>query len=107
MKTLTMYGYSDDNVVFEGIEGADEFGCFDDDGYRAQFRVKSESESFELVIHVIYWGHWCFGIGPENGDGEDMPNWEVVREWGSECAYSETVRITVPDDAVLTRYGKV
>lgn len=104
MKTLTMYGYSDDNIVFEGIDSADEFGAFGDSPYRAQFRLKSASQDVELVIHVIYYGHWCFAIGPENGDYEEMPDWAIRRVWGGECAYSETVQIDVPDDAVLKQH---
>lgn len=103
MKTLSMYGYSDDNIVFDGIAGADEFGRFGDNPYRAGFLVRSESANQSLVIHCIYYGHWCFAIGVgEESDYEVPPPWEIKRKWGGECEYSETVEIIVPDDAVLS-----
>lgn len=101
MKTLTVYGYSDDNVVFDGIPGADEFGCYGDTPYRGFYRLISASQDIELHIHVIYHGHWCFAVGPESGDSEEMPDWAIRRVWGGECAYSETLQIDVPDDVVL------
>lgn len=107
MKDLTIYGASDDLIETEGIPGCDEFeACIIGGGvYAGVLRVRSKEGS--LDIYCIYDGCWCFAIGTEDGDYDMMPQWPVRRTWGDQVPYSETLRIGVPDDAVLAfeRFG--
>lgn len=106
MKTLSMYGASDDLIEIEGIEGADEYypNVTGKDPYMAAFTVKSASQPLGLIIHVIYGGGWCFAVQPtEDSDGDwcEFPDWPIRRRWGGGNGYSELLEIDVPDDAVV------
>lgn len=103
MKTLTMYGSSDDLIEADGIEGADEYGIFASDTwpYVATFAVTSQSESKGLNVHVLYDGSWSFAVSAD--DTEKLCEWPIRRSWGTDCDYSETLEIDVPDDAIIKR----
>lgn len=101
MKKLTVSGSSDDLIEASGIKGCDEFNSYKSP-YAGQLTVKSKSTGQSIAIHCIYSGHWCFAVGPLTGDYDAMPNWPITREWGTEEAYSETLTISCPDDAVLS-----
>lgn len=102
MKTLKIYGYSDDLIEAEGISGAEEFEV--DFGRTLPTELFVDSEDAIIVIYAIYNGYWCFAVSPGKGDGtESMPDWKITRSWGTEEGYSETLEIECPDDAVLRR----
>lgn len=100
MKLLTVYGASDDLIEASGIKGEDEFNSYKSP-YAGKLIVTSKSAKAKISIHCIYHGHWCFGIGPDDGDYDVMPDWTITRTWGEDTPYSETVKIECPDDAVL------
>ncbi len=97
MKTLKIYGASDDLVEMDGIAGADEFNCYKDESLLATFVLKADNE--RLRIHAIYDGSWCFALGQVEED-DPMPPWPVRRTWSG---YSEHVEIDVPDHARVDR----
>jgi hypothetical protein len=108
MKTLHMYGASDDLIEVEGIAGEDEYsGTTNGNPYVTTFVVKSPSEPLGLEIHVLYAGGWSFAVQPtEDKDGDfcEFPNWPIRRTWGDgeyNRGYSELLEIDVPDDAVI------
>ena len=105
MKTLTMYGASDDLVEAKGIDGCDEFGAWnsaDGPAVNATFRVHAASGG--LNIHAVYDGCWAFAVTAPNTNAV-MPPWPITRRWGVECVYSETLLIECPDDARILRVG--
>jgi hypothetical protein len=104
MKTLTVYGASDDLIEADGIPGADEFGNGSNNIYRGYLHVKAGDH--EIAIHCIYFGHWCFGVGTLSGnDYDDFPDWPIRRGWGGR-GYSEVLEIDLPDDARLEYVDK-
>lgn len=100
MKTLKIYGASDDLVETSGIDGCDEFGVYNSDS-RYMCELTVHSADGEITVHAIYTGSWAFAITTEMGDCDQMPDWPVRRTWGKDSSYSETLEIDVPDDAVL------
>ena len=100
MKTLTIYGSSDDLLETSGVKGCDEFNVNPDpNGYAGYLKVVSGD--IILHIHVIYDGSWAFSVCPQNGDCDEMPKWDMMRSFGSKSSYSETLTIEVPDDTKL------
>lgn len=101
MKTLRMYGESDDLIEVEGIEGANEYypNVSHKDPYMATFIVESQSEATGMQIHVLYDGCWSFAVSAD--DSETLPNWPMRRSWGGGRGYSELLEIDVPDDAMI------
>ena len=106
MKTLKMFGYSDDLVECEGIPGCDEFDVWHNGDSRGKFVVSDGQQA--ICIHALYCGSWAFAITSENDrdDYRTMPDWPVRRSFGKDCDYSETIEIDVPDNAVLRRVEK-
>ena len=104
MKTLKVYGASDDLVEAGGIKGADEFNVIKDGPYMGRLLVRIP-DCTDLVIHVLYDGCWSFAVTSRGWeDNDDIRDWYVLnvrRTWGEDCAYSETLEIDVPNDAVL------
>lgn len=99
MRTLRVYGYSDDLVESEGIDGADEFPAYDGTTpYRGRLEVKDGTYTVE--IHAIYAGSWAFAICPQDGNFDNMPPWEIRRTFGDRCPCSETIEIDLPHNAV-------
>lgn len=106
MKTLSMYGASDDLIEVEGIEGADEYNgmAHGKSPYVMSFKVTSPSEPLGLEIHVCYAGGWSFAVQPtEDSDLDfcEFPAWPIRRSWGGGRGYSELLEIDVPDDAMI------
>jgi hypothetical protein len=101
MKTVTIYGCSDDLIETQGIAGCEEFAVYSESPYHGSLKISDGKET--LWIHAIYWGCWGFAItnDDDESDYETMPDWSIRRAWGDEVSYSETVRIDVPDSAVL------
>lgn len=103
MKTITFYGYSDDNVVFEdSANGTDEVSAWgrNDAVHRGYFDISAEGSTIE--VHVVYAGSWAFAICPQDDDYDNMPLWLVKREFGTRVSYSETLTIEMPDSAKIT-----
>lgn len=99
MKTLTIYGASDDLVECSGIPGADEFNIITDRVHKGHIEINADG--IELRVDVLYSGGWSFAIQPQDGECDVMPDWKVTREWGTEVRYSEFVTIELPDDAKM------
>lgn len=117
MKTLQVYGASDDLIEFSGIEGADEFDICDhpNSPYVATFAVDKQ-----LKIHVLYDGRWSFAVGQYDKD-IPLPNWPIristkymysnkhrramldqfPEDKEVDRCYSTLLEIDVPDDAKL------
>jgi len=101
MKTLTMYGQSDDLMEFDGLEGTDEFNPSNShENIMGTFEVTSQSDWAGLKISVIYDGCWSFAIGLRDEE-TNFPNWPIRISRKHE--YSMLVEIDVPDDAVFKR----
>lgn len=99
MKTLIVYGASDDLIETSGIEGCDEFGgAGQGDPVLGKLTVAASTDV--LTIYCLYDGCWSFAVSPWPNE-ESLP-WEVRRIWGKNVSYSETLEIDVPDNARLT-----
>ncbi len=102
MKTFTIYGASDDLIETSGIDGCDEFYSDSTDDSRIVKHLQIQSSFGNISIYCIYAGSWCFALGAEDGDDfDEFPDWKIYRTWGKYSAYSETVEIDLPDDAIL------
>lgn len=105
MKTLKMYGASDDLIEAEGLPGCNEFDADGVGDSQGRFHVSSGEDS--IIIHAVYDGSWCFAVGSGH-DGSDyskMPDWKITRTWGADTPYSETLLIECPDDAEFEDLG--
>jgi hypothetical protein len=105
MKTLKVYGASDDLIEASGVEGCGEFSAHADGDYQGHLTVESGNTSqdyYVITLHVIHDGCWAFAV---TMDEDNPPNWPVRRFWGKDIPYSETLEIDVPDDARLSWAG--
>lgn len=103
MKTIKIYGCSDDLVEIEGdVKGADEYGVYDETG-KTYFIIRSKVTGESINIHPVYHGYWCFAIGTDDNFCENFPDWNIKRVWGDEVDYSETVYIDVPNDSKIKK----
>lgn len=109
MKTLTLYGYSDDLVEVRGDFGHHEHPrrggqepCL-----AATFALISAA-SGRIRIHAIYDGCWGFAVTSDDHlrNYRTMPDWPIRRTFGEDCPYSETLIIDAPDDATFERCDK-
>lgn len=105
MKTIKIYGASDDLVEIEGTDGnetflRDEFSTCANNNPPSKILI--EAEGHKIEVHCVYDGCWCFAIGSadDDSDYEKMPDWKITRTWGDEVKYSETVTIEIPEDEV-------
>ena len=96
MKTLQMFGASDDLIEISGIKGADEFNIVEDGPYIASFNI-----SGKIRIHVIYDGCWCFAPGQVDED-IPLPDWPIRIKQSKEKEYSTLLEIDVPDDSYIS-----
>ena len=102
MAKYTLSGASDDLIEFDGPNAPGEINVICDGEYFGTIEIGT------LKIHVIYDGHWAFAIGPTNDDCDKWPHgYEVKREWGTVCQYSETLTIECPDGVPIKYNGKI
>ena len=97
MKTLRIYGASDDLIETEGLPGCDEFNVIQDGPHIATLQVYSTGAGCGFSIHAIYDGCWSFAIGQTSEDDE-IPDWPVRLSW---AGYTQTIEIDCPDDAEM------
>ena len=99
MKDVKIYGASDDLIEIDGdITGADEYTAYGGDNLHVGTIHFYDLENGEVLnIHALYDGCWSFAVSPWHND-EQMPGWEMVRSFGEDVPYSETVKLSVPDD---------
>jgi hypothetical protein len=105
MKTLKIYGASDDLIETEGIEGCDEFSTHSPSKKKIEIRAGSVKPE-GLDIWPIYTGSWAFAITAPFGDYDEYPAWPIRRYFGGESSHSETIEIDVPDDATLAMVNR-
>jgi hypothetical protein len=96
MKTLQMFGASDDLIEVSGIKGADEFNIVKDGPYITSFNI-----SGKIRIHAIYDGCWSFAPGQVDED-IPLPNWPIRIKQSEEKDYSTLLEIDVPDDSYIS-----
>ncbi len=102
MKTLTVYGASDDLIEADGIPGADEF-YWRQSGTNTLILVQDRKP--KLYIHCFY-GYknitacWCFAVSPIDED-EPLPDWDIRITRSPIKAYSALLTMTVPDDVSM------
>lgn len=83
------WGASDRMICCKGISGdSNEFNTtshpkLQDGGYVATLEIFVPDEEQGVFIHAFYSGHWSFAISPSSEVSDEMPNWAVVREWGT------------------------
>jgi len=103
MKTLLIYGASDDLIYFEGISGGDEFGIYNaDDGIvHGEFEIVSGEG--RMRVYPVYDGCWMFAVGQvwDSSKTYPLPSWPVVIAQHPKIGHSALVTIQVPDDATL------
>jgi hypothetical protein len=105
-----MYGYSDDLVEAEGIEGCDEFNAWSDDGIvAARFQVAAAEGQLEII--AVYNNAWGFAV-LQTAEEQPLPKWPVFVSQAKNSLnengphYSTLLEINCPDDAVLSRIDK-
>lgn len=103
MPELIVYGASDDLIEVEGdaLSHPDEFGNYTESCETAGRLIIEIDEIDLLEIVPVYRGYWAFAIGPLRGDYEEMPAFPITREWGTKTAYSETLKIKLPERAQI------
>lgn len=97
MKTLKVYGASDDLIETEGLDGCDEFYNYLESTYKGFLRIESQGRRDN--IHIIYAGVWSFSWAMEDEDKELLGKFKSLK---SDGGYSMVLEIEYPDDAVLS-----
>lgn len=100
-KTLKIYGANDDLLEVEGNDELVELDVYCDSYLVGRFNIDIGDKRY-LEIYCIYAGFWAFAIGPDSGDFDEMPDWEIKRTWGKDIRYSETITLSVPANAKLS-----
>lgn len=110
MKTLRMYGHSDDCLEVEGLPGSDEFNPMNRD-----LKVDGKSLSMAVVqigngvqticILAIYVGQWTFAHWREDDTEDKFPSFPVRITPSKDSVYSACFELDVPDDFVVLRVG--
>lgn len=107
------WGASDRMICCKGIGGeSDEFNVtshpkLHDGGYVATLEISPPDEGDGVLIHCFYSGHWSFAVSPSSEDSEDMPNWSVLREWGTVNSHSETLKIFCPKNSRVKAIDRI
>lgn len=102
MRTIRIYGASDDLVEFEGTRRAwgepDEVNTF----HGAHFIVHDEPTERALALLAEYTpaGCWAIGIAPAD-EGAPMPDWPL--RWSFRHNYSAQLELDAPDSARVRR----
>ena len=103
MKTIKIYGASDDLIEVEGsCKGCDEYNAGGTGPLMGVIHLTTEENA--VHVHCIYDGAWSFGVSPQDVEGDDwsvMP-WPMRRKYGIPVQYSETLEIDVPDDCEVS-----
>ena len=114
IRIAKFWGASDDILCCSGIKGEnDEFSIeshpkLHENGYVGTFELSSPDNKQGLFVHAFYSGHWSFAISPSNIDIDELPEWNICREWGTINSHSETVLIECPRNVtfkVIDRMG--
>ncbi len=96
-KTLTFFGYSDDNFAYE-VDGKDEdeIGCY---GKPAAYKVSVGEVGLFIVGQYapLDLGSWMVGISQLDED-VPLPEWPISYSWEG---YSVRLSIVVPAEAVV------
>lgn len=100
MKTLTVFGASDDLVESHGITGADEFNAIDG----GRLFISSSEGALHLWCFYTPAGTWAVGVSQIDEDAA-TPSWPIRIVQSSECRYSMQLEIDCPDDARLRYDG--
>jgi hypothetical protein len=99
MKTIKIYGASDDLIEVEGL-------CYDGNEYNAKVKgvfagtLAIRDGANHVSVHCIYAGSWAFAVCPQGGDFDELP-WDVRYSFGKNTPYSQTVEIDVPDNCTI------
>ncbi len=100
MKSIKIYGASDDLVEIEGdCKGCDEYGAVGSGPLMGVITLKSGDDS--IKVFCVYDGSWAFAVCPQSGDYERMP-WETSFAFGVDVGYSQTIDMLVPDDCEVS-----
>ena len=104
MKTLYIYGYSDDLIEIEGGMD-DEVDTYD--RVRSITLLSPEGEGLkvyaEYAPRAVGAAVWMIGVAPLD-EGKDLPNWEM-RYLTAANGYSPKLVIDAPDDVVVEYDG--
>lgn len=101
------WGASDRMICCKGISGeGNEFNVtshpkLQDGGYVATLEISVPCEEQGVFVHAFYSGHWSFAVSPSSEVSDDLPDWAVVREWGTVNSHSETLKIFCPNNATV------
>ena len=108
MRTIRIFGAKDYMVIVEGgipSDSGNELNAtthpkLREHGYFGVLKIATDDET-GIHVHPIYDGSWSFAVAP---CGEDMPlpDWPILRSWGTQNDHSETLEIQVPKSARLT-----
>jgi len=96
------WGASDTMICCKGIDcDTNEFNNTSEDnlneiGYIGTLIIKAPNSDEGLFLHAFYSGQWSFAISPSDEDNDELPSWNINREWGSINSHSETVTIECP-----------
>lgn len=102
MKTVRIYGASDDLIEADGVEGADEFNptSHGDGPYKATLAI--EASPFALHIHALYGPEAVWSFAPSTADdGVPLPPWPIRIGPSEDCGYSTQIEVDVPDHATM------
>lgn len=104
MKTIRIYGASDDLVEIEGdVPGCDEYDVGGPRLVMARFLVGPlDSGTVGLRVFAIYDGCWSFAIG-QVGESRPLPGWPIRITQSSDVPYSVQIEIDVPDNFCVCR----
>ena len=96
MKTIQIYGASDDLIEVDGAcKGCDEYNARNHGIVAGTLHLDDGVN--HVRVHCIYDGSWAFAVCPQDGDCDKMP-WPVRYSFGHDTPYSQTVSIDVPDN---------
>lgn len=107
------WGASDRMICCRGIGGeTDEFNTTShpklaQQGYVATLEIQTAEGEPALLLHVFYSGHWSFAVSPGSEDSDELPSWEMTREWGTVNPHSETLTIFCPDGCKVSAVDRL
>ncbi len=96
------WGASDRMICCDGITAeTSEFNVtshpkLNDGGYVATLEISAPNEEQGIFIHAFYSGHWSFAVSPSSEINDELPSWDIQREWGKTNSHSETLTIYCP-----------